>query len=242
MSRSRPLRRGALRAPLLIAAVLLAVTFSRCGAGGGSAEPSGPVTAHVTHVVDGDTIDVAMPGGADDTVRYIGIDTPETVKPGTPVQCGGPKAHEVNERLVGGRDVTLRFDAERRDIYDRLLAYVYVPPAGRQGRPLFVNAELARRGLARTLTIPPNDSHATLFTRLADHLVTFHERRLAERTRALNWELFDHAVGAANWTALEELTKLGKVRKLLQKEPSPRELQALRASLDRPMADKLLLW
>jgi len=161
-------RRGALRAPLFVAAVLIAVSLSRCGINGrGSSEPSGPLQAHVTHVVDGDTIDVALEDGSDDTVRYIGIDTPETVKPGTPVQCGGPRAHEVNERLVGGRTVTLRFDAERRDVYGRLLAYVYLPPSRPGGRRLFVNAELARRGLARTLTIPPNDSFAALFARLA---------------------------------------------------------------------------
>ena len=161
------MRRGALRAPLLIAAVLIAISLSRCGIyGGGSAEPRGPVQARVTHVVDGDTIDVELQDGSDEAVRYIGIDTPETVKPGTPVQCGGPKAHEVNERLVGGRTVTLRFDQEHRDIYGRLLAYVYLP-GGPGGRPLFVNAELARRGLARTLTIPPNDSFAPLFARLA---------------------------------------------------------------------------
>ena len=76
------------------------------------------------------------------------------------MQCGGPKAHEVNERLVDGHTVTLRFDAERRDVYGRLLAYVYLPRARPGGRPLFVNAELARRGLARTLTIPPNDCFA----------------------------------------------------------------------------------
>jgi micrococcal nuclease len=159
-------RRGALSAPLLVAGVLVALSLSRCGLkGGGSDEPSGPLTARVTHVVDGDTIDVELADGDDETVRYIGIDTPETVKPGTPVQCGGPRAHEVNERLVGGRVVTLRFDAERRDVYGRLLAYVYLPRPNR--RPLFVNAELARRGLARTLTIPPNDSFAALFDRLA---------------------------------------------------------------------------
>ena len=134
-----------------------------CGNEGGSSDPSGPVSVRVTHVVDGDTIDVSMPDGSDETVRYIGIDTPETVKPDTPVQCGGPKAHAVNERLVGGRSVTLRFDAERRDVYGRLLAYVYLPGA----HPLFVNAELVRLGLARTLTIPPNDSFASLFARLA---------------------------------------------------------------------------
>jgi micrococcal nuclease len=164
---SHSLRRGALRAPLFIAAVLIVAYLSRCGSEGGPSEPRGPTTAHVTHVVDGDTIDVRLPGGGEETVRYIGIDTPETVKPDAPEQCGGPKAHTVNERLVGGRAVTLRFDTEQRDVYRRLLAYVYLPNAGRDGRPLFVNGELARRGLARTLTIPPNDSFAELFARLA---------------------------------------------------------------------------
>jgi micrococcal nuclease len=159
-------RRGALRTSLFIAVVVVAVALSRCGTqGGGSSEPAGPLTARVTHVVDGDTIDVKLADGSDDTVRYIGIDTPETVKPGTPVQCGGPRAHKVNDSLVYGRTVTLRFDAEHRDVYGRLLAYVYLPRPGR--RPLFVNAELARLGLARTLTIPPNDSFAPLFARLA---------------------------------------------------------------------------
>ena len=152
----------------MIAAVLVVVAISRgCGDDGGPDDPSGPANARVTHVVDGDTIDVAMPEGKDETVRYIGIDTPETVKPDTPVQCGGPKAHAVNERLVGGRTVTLRFDAERRDVYGRLLAYVYLPAARPGGHSLFVNAELVRLGLARTLTIPPNDSFASLFARLA---------------------------------------------------------------------------
>src|SRR4051795_5367096 len=112
------MRRGALRAPLLIAAVLVAIAVTRgCDSGGRSGEPAGPVSAHVTHVVDGDTIDVRMPDGDEESVRYIGIDTPETVKPDTPVQCGGPEAHAVNERLVGDHAVILRFDAERRDVY-----------------------------------------------------------------------------------------------------------------------------
>ncbi len=112
--------------------------------------PPARVTVRVTHVVDGDTIEVRLPDGSEEDVRYIGIDTPETVKPDTPVQCGGPRAHAVNERLVAGRTVTLRFDAERRDVYGRLLAYVYLPRREPGRRPLFVNAELVRRGLART--------------------------------------------------------------------------------------------
>jgi micrococcal nuclease len=161
------MRRGAIRAPLFIALLLLVAILSRCGADDGPSEPQGPIAARVTHVVDGDTIDVELADGSEETVRYIGIDTPETVKPDAPVECGGPKAHDLNERLVGGRTVTLRFDEELRDTYDRLLAYVYVPPAGQEGRPLFVNAELVRRGLARTLTIEPNDAFAARFARLA---------------------------------------------------------------------------
>ena len=114
--------------------------------------------ALVTRVVDGDTIEARFDGRTED-VRYIGVDTPETVKPGTPVQCFGPRASAFNHRLVEGHQVRLVFGVERRDVYGRLLAYVHL------GRG-FVNAILVRRGLARTLTIPPNDRFAPLFGRL----------------------------------------------------------------------------
>jgi micrococcal nuclease len=124
----------------------------------GSPAPGGSERARVLRVVDGDTIEVSIDGRVED-VRYIGIDTPESVKPDEPVQCFGPEAAEENERLVAGRTVELRFDAELRDTYGRLLAYVYAGPR-------LVNAELVRRGYARTLTIPPNDSRADAFARL----------------------------------------------------------------------------
>jgi micrococcal nuclease len=114
--------------------------------------------AYVLRAVDGDTIEVRL-DGAEEDVRYIGVDTPETVKPDTPVQCFGPQASTFNHRLVEGRRVRLVFGEERRDAYGRLLAYVYL-----DGR--FVNAELVRRGLARTLTIPPNDRFAGQLKRL----------------------------------------------------------------------------
>ena len=100
--------------------------------------------------------------GRDETIRYIGVDTPESVKPGTPVQCFAKRASTFNERLVNGERVRLVLDAEQRDRYGRLLAYVY-----RQSDGLFVNAELARRGYARALTIPPDVAHAGEFRRLA---------------------------------------------------------------------------
>jgi micrococcal nuclease len=121
-------------------------------------EPPRSARAYVLRAVDGDTIEVRLDGRRED-VRYIGVDTPETVKPGTPVQCFGPRAHRFNARLVTHRRIRLVFGVERRDVYGRLLAYVYLGSR-------FVNAELARRGLARTLTIPPNDRFARRFKRL----------------------------------------------------------------------------
>ncbi|MGN6587744.1 MAG: thermonuclease family protein [Solirubrobacterales bacterium] len=120
-------------------------------------EPPRSAWAYVVRAVDGDTIEVRLGDELED-VRYIGIDTPETVKPGTPVQCFGPRAHRFNSRLVTHKRVRLVFGVERHDVYGRLLAYVYL-------RHRFVNAELARRGLARTLTIPPNDRFAGRFER-----------------------------------------------------------------------------
>jgi micrococcal nuclease len=122
--------------------------------------PAGPVevVAPVTRVVDGDTIEVRLDGRAEE-VRLIGVDTPETVKPGTPVQCFGPRASHFTKRRLNGRLVRLVFGVERRDVYGRLLAYVYL--GGR-----FFNPILVRRGLARSLTIPPNDRFAPRFRRL----------------------------------------------------------------------------
>jgi micrococcal nuclease len=154
----------------LLALLIAVLVLSRCdtdGSGDDPAETQGPVTAQVTDVVDGDTIEVELADGTQEDVRYIGIDTPETVKPDAPVECGGPRAHHLNERLVSGGEVILRFDAERRDVYGRLLAYVYLPASEPGRRRMFVNAELVKRGVARTLTIPPNDSFAELFARLA---------------------------------------------------------------------------
>ena len=75
-------------------------------------------------------------------MRYIGVDTPESVKPGTPVQCFAERASAFNKRLVAGERVRLVRDAEERDRYGRLLAYVY-----RARDELFVNADAGDRRL-----------------------------------------------------------------------------------------------
>jgi micrococcal nuclease len=148
-----------------ILVVLLAAGYGlgRGGSGDGESAGSGGTTqtARVLRVVDGDTILVAL-GGAKERVRYIGMDTPETVKPRAPVECFGKKASAENRRLVAGRDVRLVSDAEARDRYGRMLAYVYRASDG-----LFVNAELVRRGYATPLSIAPNVRHASRFRELA---------------------------------------------------------------------------
>jgi len=148
--------RGRLGSIALLA--VAAALIVRPWEGGAGAEGPRTARAYVVRAIDGDTIEARIDGELED-VRYIGVDTPETVKPGTPVQCFGPRASAFNHRLVEGRRVRLVFGVERRDAYGRLLAYAYVD------RHL-VNATLVRRGLARTLTIPPNDRLATLFRRL----------------------------------------------------------------------------
>jgi micrococcal nuclease len=115
-------------------------------------------TAVVTRVVDGDTLEARI-GGEIEDVRLIGVDTPETVKPGDPVECFGRRASRFTKQRLQERRVRLVFGVERRDVYGRLLAYVYL-----DGR--FFNPALIRRGLARTLTIPPNDRFAPRLRRL----------------------------------------------------------------------------
>ena len=152
------------RVRLLGLLLVLAVAVYTATAGddsGGSPDRDGTRAGRVVRVVDGDTIHVQV-GGTRETVRYIGVDTPESVKPGAPVQCFAKRASAFNHRFVDGEQVRLVLDAEPRDRYGRLLAYVYrVRDEG------FVNAALVRRGYAQPLTIPPNVAHAEEFRRLA---------------------------------------------------------------------------
>jgi micrococcal nuclease len=148
------------RTILILVVLVAAVLAARLAQQRHETAPDG-VAAEVTRVVDGDTIHVDL-GGTDETVRYIGIDTPESVKPDTPVQCFAEQASAANARLVRGQEVRLRFDAERRDRYGRLLAYVYLADDG-----TFVNEQLVRDGDARPLRIAPNTRFAARFTTLA---------------------------------------------------------------------------
>lgn len=112
----------------------------------------------VARVVDGDTIHVQI-GDRVETVRYIGIRTPEMHHPIRGSEPYGTVARIANQKLVEGRAVRLILDMQPRDRYGRLLAYVYVDR-------YFVNAELVRHGYAEAAAYPPNVRHHADFVEL----------------------------------------------------------------------------
>ncbi|MBI2040433.1 thermonuclease family protein [Candidatus Microgenomates bacterium] len=104
----------------------------------------------VTEVVDGDTVKLET----GQTVRLIGIDTPETKDPRKPVQCFGKEASSETKNLLEGERVILQKDVSEIDSYKRLLRYVFLPLD--DGQLLFINDYLVREGFARVLTYPPD--------------------------------------------------------------------------------------
>jgi micrococcal nuclease len=158
--RARGRGRRLLLAVVVLVALVLAVR-ARGGDGGGGDPPGDDGRASVVRVVDGDTVEVRI-GGREETVRLIGIDTPETVDPRSPVECFGEEASDRAKALLPvGTEVRLVADVEPRDRYDRLLAYVY------RDDGTFVNLALVEDGYASVLTYPPNVAHASEFTAAA---------------------------------------------------------------------------
>jgi micrococcal nuclease len=155
------MRAGRVRSawPLALVVASSLVTGS-CSAAEPSGEPGAPAggteaaerptdtNALVTRVVDGDTVEVRF-RGRDLDVRLIGIDTPESVAPGQPVECYALAASRFTRRELEDERVRLEFDVERLDRYGRTLAYVW------RGPELF-NETLVRLGYAFVATFPPN--------------------------------------------------------------------------------------
>jgi micrococcal nuclease len=135
--------------PVIVAALLGSIGWGWYTGGHVTAR----VPATVIHDVDGDTVLARLRSGRVEKVRLLGVDTPEVVDPRKPVQCFGHEASAFTASTLVGRRVTLELDAEPRDKYGRLLAYVIV--GGRR-----FNDELLAGGYARLLVIPPNGSHA----------------------------------------------------------------------------------
>lgn len=121
---------------------------------GGSSVDFNPIKykVKVIRVIDGDTIRIE----GDRVIRYIGIDTPETVHPSKPVQCYGKEASDKNKELVEGKEVKLEKDVSETDKYGRLLRYIWLGD-------MLVNEYLAREGYAYSSTYPPDVKYQNRF-------------------------------------------------------------------------------
>lgn len=116
-------------------------------------DPADKTRAKVVRVIDGDTIEVQLSDGTKEVVRLLLIDTPETKHPQKGVEPCGPEATAFTKRMLPtGKNIVLEFDKDKRDKYDRLLAYVYV-----DGKS--VNEALLAAGLAKVVVYKPNDKY-----------------------------------------------------------------------------------
>lgn len=118
----------------------------------------------VVRCADGDTLVVGNPRRKSRRykVRLIGIDTPESLRSlyQDVMPFGAEASAYTKRRLKPGRRIILIYDADRRDQFGRLLAYVYLPNGE------FFNATLVRKGYAFAITYPPNVRHAPFFKKL----------------------------------------------------------------------------
>ncbi|MEX0991350.1 MAG: thermonuclease family protein [Actinomycetota bacterium] len=144
------------------------------GNGGGGNGGGGRVRhASVIRAIDGDTIEVRS-GGRSVDFRLIGIDTPESVAPGQPVECYGKAASAFTARVLEGRRVRLTFDVEHKDHYGRTLAYVW--------HGGMFNMRLVRAGYATAYPYEPNTRYANRFAE-AERIARKHHRGLWGKCR-----------------------------------------------------------
>ncbi len=106
----------------------------------------------IARIIDGDTVEIEN----GEKLRYIGIDTPETLDPRKPVQCFGREASNKNKEIAEGKTARLEKDVNDRDQFGRLLRYVWIGDT-------FVNLELVRQGYAYASAFPPDIKYQKLF-------------------------------------------------------------------------------
>ena len=131
--------------------------------------------AHIERVVDGDTAIVSFifDDGSKylkERVRFLGVDTPETVHPNKPVQFYGKEASDFTKSQLTDKIVWLQTDVGVRDRYDRMLAYVWLKEPSKKDledenaiRKHMFNARLLLDGYAQVMTIQPNSKYSNLF-------------------------------------------------------------------------------
>jgi micrococcal nuclease len=139
---------------MIIAIVLAIVLLAGCQHSTPASAP-GRDQVKIERVVDGDTLEILL-NGKKEKLRLIGVDTPETKKPNTPIMFYGEEAAQYTKKRLEKKTVELEWDVDRKDQYDRLLAYVWI-----EGE-LF-NRTLVSEGYARIATFPPNVKYVDKF-------------------------------------------------------------------------------
>ena len=132
---------------------------------------SGIVAGTVKRVIDGDTA-VIVVGNEERRVRFLGVDTPETVHPNKPAQFYGKEASNFTKSSLTGKRVWLEYDSNPTDRYNRHLAYIWTAKPGNINestirRDMF-NARLLLDGYAKVMIIKPNKRYADIFTKFQD--------------------------------------------------------------------------
>ena len=128
--------------------------------------------SQVIRVVDGDTIIVSL-HHKPETIRLLGINTPETVKPNFPVECYGPEASKHTKEILTDKIVQLESDPsqDNRDKYNRLLRFVFL-----DGKNF--NESLVQDGFAREYTFKVPNKYQKIFKA---------DQRLAKKNKVGLW-------------------------------------------------------
>ncbi|MGG1514760.1 thermonuclease family protein [Paenibacillus oryzisoli] len=159
---------------------LLLVALLACACGAKKASQAGKETVKVERVVDGDTLEVTL-NGKKEKIRLIGVDTPETKKANTPVMFYGKEASDFTTKRLEKQSVELEYDVDKKDQYDRVLAYVWI------GDELF-NRTLVQEGYARMATFPPNVKYVNDFKK---------DQESARKAKKGIWQNYDKAFDTA---------------------------------------------
>jgi endonuclease YncB( thermonuclease family) len=132
-------------------------------------DPTNMSKAEVSKVLAGDLLQVRLlEENRWETVRLIGVDAPEMARGNQQAMIYADEAQKFADKMLTGKEVYLDLDTQARDMYGRLLAYVYLPDG------TFFNAQLVREGYARIETMAPDTRHKDLLEALlkearADH-------------------------------------------------------------------------
>ena len=131
--------------------------------------------AKIKRVVDGDTAIISFLTDddtpyKDERIRFIGVNTPETVDPNRPVQYYGKEASNFTKKELKDKTVWIQTDAGVRDRYDRLLGYIWLKEpkdldSEKEVRTKMFNAKLLLEGYAQTMTIQPNVRYSEMFVK-----------------------------------------------------------------------------